>query len=625
LDHTTLEALLLANTSGIFCWNPSTATLSWSEQLRRNLGYEITPDDSVRDLVHYDDLGALGETLDAASNSPGQTVTVDLRLHSAGGSFSWFRANCFRFSDGKREPVVLGCLHAIDEEVQLREALERTDRLFNAFLDNCPASAYIKKTDGTNVYGNRLAAQWFGLSREEYARTNAQEFFTPEVYEKVRAQDEHVAKTGETVTFTGKITSRTGEDRIIRASKFAVEDPMTGETMVGGFSIDLTREKEAEEQVFHLRKLDALGQLVGGVAHDFNNSLAVMLGNLELLQEESDPEQCRLLMHEIHLAIERSRNLTRTLLVYGRRGAMLEPTSLDLSTLLESVVALLRRTIPETISIRLRIDGSLGRVWADKSSVEDMLINLALNSRDAMPNGGAMTFSAKTVPLQGIMNPHLRSTGRSDSFVVVEVADTGCGIPVELQERVFEPFFTTKPVDKGTGLGLSMVQSYMTQLGGSLDLESTPNFGTAFRLYFPVTDAPEFSAKSPVEKHQSLSQHVLLVEDDPGVLQVTKRQLELIGCTVTAARNGAEAVRIFESDDTIDAVITDMVMPGAIRGVDLAKRVEASRPGTPVIFVSGYPINEYGDDETEAMLKKIIMKPVSRAQFVEALLAARNK
>ncbi|MGR3493944.1 hybrid sensor histidine kinase/response regulator [Citreimonas sp.] len=617
LDRDQLLTLMQSSSAGLFHWVAETGALTWSDEVLQMLGHTAEPD--AHALVHPADRNAFIDALEAGASSD-QVMTATLRLRNADEAYLSFNATGLRTSGADGVSGVAGFLQSIAGEVDLREALDRSERLFNEFFENCPASAYIKTLDGRNVYGNRLAAEWWGLSREDLARSNARDFFDPDAYERVQAHDAEVVRSGNPITWTGRIKARTGEYRIIRASKFPVQEPSTGETMVGGFSIDMTREKEAEEALFHSRKLDSLGQLVGGVAHDFNNSLAVMLGNLELAETEVDPDLRAEMFRDIHEAIERSRNLTRTLLVYGRR-AILEPSALDMVALLKGVVGMMRRTFPETVTIDLRLDGAPGPVWADKSQVEDMILNLALNARDAMPEGGALTISAKIVQLPGSPTevPGLPKGGR---FVVVEVADTGEGIAPDFFEKIFEPYFTTKPVDKGAGLGLSLVQSYMHQLGGCIDLSSTQGLGSVFRLYFPVSDGQALPIETPAAASLDRSYHVLLVEDDPAVLRAARGQLEKIGCTVTPALSGAEALRLFQADATIDVVITDLVMPGAIRGRDLARRVVALRPGTPVIFVSGYPMNEPGEDAENAVTEGVtMMKPVSKEQFAAALAA----
>jgi PAS domain S-box-containing protein len=361
-------------------------------------------------------------------------------------------------------------------------------------------------------------------------------------------------------------------------------------------SRDITERKRAgeERELLQIRlnqaqRLESLGQLAGGVAHDFNNLLAAVMNYAWLIHEDpSDPEAVRADVAQIRRAAERAATLTHQLLIFGRREVV-KPEVLDLNAVVAEIEALLRRTIGEHIELRTKLEPNLNRIKADPSGVEQVLMNLVVNARDAMHAGGTLVIETKNAEVSDIT---LRSSLRVEPgrYVVLAVADSGTGMTAEVAGRAFEPFFTTKERGKGSGLGLATVYGIVTQAGGDVNIYSEPGMGTTIRAYFPVTDeAPEVRPHDPVvQEYDGTGRTILLVEDEEQVREPTRRTLVRRGYEVLTARDGSEALQRVESHaNTIDLLLTDVVMPG-MSGKELAERVAAMRPAIKVLFMSGY-------------------------------------
>jgi two-component system cell cycle sensor histidine kinase/response regulator CckA len=355
-----------------------------------------------------------------------------------------------------------------------------------------------------------------------------------------------------------------------------------------GISLDVTGRRTLEEQFQQAQKMEAVGRLAGGVAHDFNNLLTAILGYCELvLVDVSQNDSLRADIMEIQKAGTRAAGLTRQLLAFSRKQ-IIEPTLLDLNAVVTDIRAMLRRLIGEDVKIVLGLHHESALVKADRGQVEQVVMNLAVNARDAMPKGGTLTIETANVELdEHYALTHLAvKPGR---YIGLTVTDTGTGMTPQVQARLFEPFFTTKEPGKGTGLGMATVHGIVTQSGGSVGVYSEVGKGTSFKVYFPMADAAEMvvDAPAPVARPRAGTQTVLVVEDADGLRELAKRLLQRQGYTVLIAADAEEATRIFGENPTIDVLLTDVVMPGA-SGPELTRQLVAQRPGLKVIYMSGY-------------------------------------
>jgi signal transduction histidine kinase/FixJ family two-component response regulator len=346
------------------------------------------------------------------------------------------------------------------------------------------------------------------------------------------------------------------------------------------------REAEREAQLRQSQKMEAVGQLAGGVAHDFNNLLTIITGYGEMLRKEIEPSDPRReFVEEIVTAGQRAAGLTRQLLAFSRKQ-VLQPKVLDLNTTVVEMEKMLRRLIGEDINLVLATDPAIGRIRADPGQLEQVIVNLAVNARDAMPSGG--TIVIRTAELTDTAaNP--KTTGLRP-HVILAVSDTGCGMSEETQSHIFEPFFTTKEQGKGTGLGLSTVYGIVTQSNGRIRVDSAPGQGTTFTVHLPCVEEVEDTRPDEPDDiyHELACETILLVEDEDAVRQLARRLLVNHGYTVLEARDGEEALAVSQSHaDRIDLVLTDVVMP-RMSGPELVERLASLRPETRVVYMSGY-------------------------------------
>lgn len=355
-----------------------------------------------------------------------------------------------------------------------------------------------------------------------------------------------------------------------------------------GISMDVTDRHALEAQFHQAQKMEAIGRLAGGVAHDFNNLLTAILGYCELLLTDLAPDDPRKGdITEIQKAGVSAAALTRQLLAFSRKQ-IIEPTMLDLNAVVTDIRAMLGRLIAEDVQIVVSLGPKLALVKADRGQVEQIVLNLAVNARDAMPTGGTLTIQTANVVLDANYGKAHLSL-KPGSYVVLTVTDSGSGMTPQVQARLFEPFFTTKEVGKGTGLGLATVHGIVTRGGGSINVYSELGRGTTFEVYFPRAEADEPVVDVPptVVRPHAGSETVLVVEDSDGLRELAKRMLERRGHKVLVAANAEEAVRLFEGNGSIDVLLTDVVMPGA-SGPDLTRQLLERRPSLKVIYMSGY-------------------------------------
>lgn len=378
---------------------------------------------------------------------------------------------------------------------------------------------------------------------------------------------------------------------------------------------DITKRKQAEQSEDHLRqahKMEAIGQLAGGVAHDFNNLLGVILGYCEALEAQTDlPEPIRKMIVEIHNAGTSAKDLTRHLLAFSRRQ-VLRPISLDLNAIVNRVKSMLSRLIGEDVNLVSVLSQDLGIIKADPIQIEQVLMNLAVNAREAMPKGGMITIKTANVVIE-----KTSSSSKPGRYVMMSVSDTGIGMDKETQSRIFEPFFSTRGSGKGTGLGLSTVFGIVEQSGGTIDVHSEPAHGTTFTILFPR--CMEMAAVPRPKKEAPLrggSETILLVEDAAPLRELTRRLLEDLGYTVLDSGDPVQAIRIAAAHEgSLPLMITDVMMPG-FSGLVLAQKLAATRPETRVLYTSGYADDLVFQDVVLGPDVAFLEKPFTRDSFV---------
>lgn len=393
-------------------------------------------------------------------------------------------------------------------------------------------------------------------------------------------------------------------------------------TLLNGTAESLERQRAAIEELnqklSQSQKMEAMGQLTGGVAHDFNNLLTVILGNSEYLAERlAANKELHRVADSIATAAERGSELTRSLLAFARKQP-LAPKNIDIGEKIRGMEQLLRRTLGEHIECDFVLDRELWPASVDPGQLASALLNLVLNARDAMPEGGRLTVEVHNASL-GESDLDVNGEARPGDYVMVAVTDTGSGMNAEVAGRAFEPFFTTKEVGKGTGLGLSMVYGFAKQSGGSMQINSEPGHGTAVKLFFPRIDASHETARPPANPTTAPagSETILVVEDDDMVRSYVEKELKELGYRVIVARNGREALEILHRPNVIQLLFTDVVMPGGMFGPELAKQALQLRPQLKILFTSGY--SEQPVQPLDGLEAQILNKPYRRVDLASTL------
>jgi two-component system NtrC family sensor kinase len=378
------------------------------------------------------------------------------------------------------------------------------------------------------------------------------------------------------------------------------------------------RREAAEAALRQAQRLEAIGQLTGGVAHDFNNLLMIVSGSVQRLRRDLISEKHSRLLDMIENATNRGESLTRQLLAFSRRQ-MLTPAVIDLAEQLPELKDMLSRSLRDDITIEVVVPDQSCAVKVDPSELELALLNLAVNARDAMPNGGALSITAEPVVLEG----KAAEEGLSGEFVAIRVADTGGGIPADILPHVFEPFFTTKDVGKGTGLGLSQVYGFAKQSGGTAAITSAVGRGTVITLYLPRTrelPAPSI-ARMEAEAAPQRAGTALVVEDSPEVAEVATAYFQQLGYMVKQVANAHEALELLANDPKIDLVFSDILMPGGMNGLELAHAIRRLYPAMPVLLATGY--SDSGRDAVQQGFV-VLPKPFDLAGLEQALREARK-
>jgi PAS domain S-box-containing protein len=482
----------------------------------------------------------------------------------------------------------------ITEMKRVQEALRDSEQMARAVIDSAPDAFIQLDESGVIIDWNRQAEAIFGWPREEALGQNLGALTIPDARKAHHVERmSSFLQTARTqslgVRFEEQSRRRDGSEFTAEVAVTALK--LHSRYVFNGFVRDLTDKIAAEARLRQAQKMEAIGQLTGGIAHDFNNILTVIIGTNELLLEAlSDRPDLAESAKIVDEAGERGAQLTSSLLAYARRQP-LQPRETDINKIVAGVMKFLPTTLGEQIEIVAHLDSAAWRAFVDPPQLETALLNLVLNARDAMPNGGRLTIESNNVVLDDEI-ARINSDMVPGPYVMIAVSDTGVGIPAAIRDRVFEPFFTTKETGKGTGLGLSMTYGFIKQSSGHINIYSEEGHGTTIRLYLPRADAVASDFKGETT-NQAVggNETVLVVEDDAMVRRHAIALLQSLGYSVIAAASADEALAIVETDQPIDLLFTDVVMPGSLNGRALSEIARARRPSLRVLFTSGYTEN----------------------------------
>lgn len=509
----------------------------------------------------------------------------------------------------------------ISERKQAEASLHRIRSFLDAIIESLPAVLLVKNvSDGKIVLANRAAEHMLGYARSEIVGERATDLLPKLAAESVLRHDQQTLSSGKSSEAEYSLETRKIGLRWVRSKKVPVLDEQGTQKYIATFVEDITERRQIEEELRQSQKMEALGQLTGGLAHDFNNLLAVIVGNLDVLGEYGalNPKQEELVRSALESALSGG-ELSRRLLAFARRQT-LQPEHVDINELVTGITRLLSRTLGEGVKIKLDLERATKPIVVDRVQLETAITNLANNARDAMPLGGLLTITTRNRYLDGGYAAQ-HSEVEPGEYVMIEVSDTGQGMLPATMDRIFEPFFTTKAVDKGTGLGLSMVFGFIKQSRGHIKVYSEPGHGTTLCLYLRPAEASasNIRAKAPPLPQQFIGEKtVLVVEDNPKIREIVVRQLTGSGFRVLEAQNVLEALVLLESQRSIDLVFTDVVLPGDMDGCSLARVVEEQFPSSKILLTSGFPGFSVDNEELTARLP-LLIKPYRKEDLMRTV------
>jgi PAS domain S-box-containing protein len=535
----------------------------------------------IRETVFVDEAGAATTWLD-------NTVAI----RDAAGAVKFIVTIAFDVSELKRS----------------QEALADSERLLRSIVDHVPATVVLKRLDGRYLLINKMFTQRYGVPVEDPARHTVFDLLPSPVADSVAEQDRRVAATLEANEVETDVVIADGRVRRVSRVAFPVFDGAGKLVAVGSIGLDVTEQRATEERLRRAEAMQAIGRLTGGVAHEFNNLLAIILGRAELMTERPATEQD---IQAIIRAATRAADLTRRLRSFSRKQ-VLSPRAIDLGQLVAGMEVALRRMLGEKIALRIVAAPDAAQAMADPVRVEDALLNLVDNARDAMAAGGVLAIEiGNFAPPPGAAG----GAARPGEFVMLSVGDTGTGMPPHVLARAFQPFFTTKPEGKGNGLGLATIHGFVEQSGGWMTIDSAEGQGTTVRLYLPRAAAAAQSAAPPLRAPAAVVQppQILLVEDEADVRDLAAQMLVDLGYRVLAAADGHAALALLEKTPDVDLLLSDVILTDDLDGVALAHRAQRLRPGLPVLYMSGYTGTTRLAELDEGV--NLISKPFHKAEL----------
>jgi two-component system cell cycle sensor histidine kinase/response regulator CckA len=517
--------------------------------------------------------------------------------------------------------ILLFDLYVIFQQVQLfrvRKQLAQREELFRIITENAADMIAVVDGSGNRLYNSPSYQKLLGYSPEELRQTKGVDQIHPDDREKVIEAAGEAKRSGTGRSIEYRIRHKDGRWVQLESTASVVKNRNGEVEKLVIVNRDVTERKDLEKQLVLSQKLEAIGKLSGGIAHDFNNLLNVILGYAEELQKRIPPEDpYREAIDEIQNAGRRAASLTQQLLAFSRKQVF-EPQVIDLKQVVSEAAKMLERLIGEDIQLEIVPVPKIGAVKADRCQIERVVLNLAVNAREAMPEGGKVTIEMADADLDE-SSPTLHHCVAPGPYVMLRVTDTGCGMDAELQSHIFEPFFTTK--GQGTGLGLATVYGVVKQSGGYIAVESAPGKGTTFRIFLPrVLETTEKSqASGPPAKILPMHWTVLLVEDERPLRKLTRKMLMEMGLTVLEAEDASQAIALTKQSDTpIDLLLTDVIMPGT-SGWVLAETLSTQHPEMRILYMSGYPDGVIEKNGPSRAGISILRKPFTRDELMRRI------
>lgn len=518
---------------------------------------------------------------------------------------------------------------ALEREVEERErthrAVQSSEEKYRTLFEESLDAICVLTVDGRLLDLNQAAVEGLGFASREQALDQSVLRFYVQPAQRAELLAE-IEATGFVKGRELELVTLDGRRIVVLANSVGLRDETGRITQIRATLRDITHEQALQQQLLEAQKMEAVGRLAGGVAHEFNNLLTTVAGNAELLSLAADPgSEAQALVEEIQQATKHGAQLTERLLAFGRQQAF-HQRSLDFNHVVSNVLCLLRRLLGDDIEIVTRLDAERPTVLGDFAQLEQVLVNLSINARDAMPEGGTLEFTTRNVLVSEAAGSAVPPPG---DYVLVSVRDTGTGIDETIHDRIFEPFFTTRDTEERPGLGLAAVHGIVRQAGGHVKVSNRPRRGTVFDIYWPVEPSQQLAGEGAGEGPSALRKQgavVLVVDDDDGVRSLTCRVLKKHGYTALEASGGDEALDLYSGrEGEVNILVSDVVMPG-MQGPELARRLRSRSPDLKVLLMSGYSESMGSGSSRQAGDSTVFLKkpfsPSALIAEVEKLLAA---
>lgn len=608
-----------ATNDAIWDWNLATDAVWWNEGFETLFGYrreEVEPDSQAwTGRIHPDDKDAVLDSIHRVIDGDGAYWTASYRFRRADGSHAYVLDRGFVIRDDTGRAVRM--LGGMTDLSAIKEAEQRLAQQA-ALLDQASDAILVRDLDHRLLFWNRAATALYGWDEAEALGKPADALLQPE---QARFQ-EAVAEVLETGVWSGELRQRTkaGAAVTVLARWTLMRDELGGPKSILVIEADITERKRLEQQILRAQRMESLGTLAGGIAHDLNNVLAPILMATEVLREHLRDEAGQEILRTVRASAQRGADLVKQVLTFAR-GVEGDHQPLAPAGILLEVRDILRDTFPRSVDIAAEIPEGIWNIEADPTQIQQVLMNLCVNARDAMPEGGRLTLALENMVVDEVYSG-MNLEAKPGPYVVLRVEDTGSGMDKALQERIFEPFFTTKELGKGTGLGLSTTFSIVRNHGGFINVYSEPGKGTRFKVYLPAT-TEEARVREVAARRSTLprgrGELVLLVDDEAGIREIATRALERHGYRVIVATNGAEGVSAFaQHRGEIAVVLTDMSMP-VMDGPSMIVALKAIDPAVRVIGSSSLPVNGHVAKALGAGVDHFVPKPYTAESLLQTL------
>lgn len=611
-----LDAVVVIDSNGnVTGWNSQAElTFGWSrsEIMGRRLSETIVPPElreaHDRGLKHFLLTGngpVLNKRIEiAAIHRAGHEIPIELAISPMQVRGIWF------FSAFVRD---------LTEQRRVQDALRQNAELLQSIVNNTTAIIYVKELDGRYFLVNKEYERIFQLNRAAIIGRTDHELFPKEHADVFRANDLEAIRVGSACISEESVALADGLHYYVSV-KFPLYNAESDAYATCGISTDITERKQLEENLRHVQKLEAVGHLAGGVAHDFNNLLTVILGFADFLSRRMDTDHpWRASVLEIQKAAERAATLTQQLLAFSRKQ-MLVPVVLNLNEVVLGLRDMLARVMGADVELVTNLQEKLRPIRADAGQLEQVIVNLAMNARDAMPTGGRFTIATKNVTL------HRREKRSQEEvppgeYIHLSISDTGSGIDAKTLRHIFDPFFTTKEIGKGTGLGLATVYGIVRQSGGEIQVRSEVGAGATFTIFLPAVDAvtPVPAPSAPLVQLPSGTETILVIEDEEAIRHLSAEVLRQCGYRVYTACDAAEAFALFQEHcPNIQLVVADLVLPG-MSGPSIVERLREMEPALRILYISGYDIANDRHALMQNLADRLLQKPFSTSHLAQAV------